>query len=187
MSMESMLSAMRAEMNQDEETLIKSIQEKTNALRGQAWINNQEIVRPAQLEARESTEYFHMGLSKKLLDAAIRGLSHAQAIPVALNITMVLASPVNIKMLDQLLTVAYLRGVQKALELTGQQIVTDSQPQTMPETTGEVCQHCGEVHGPGDEQRHRDQTDALYAAERRISDTQHLAQIFELVKDPWDK
>lgn len=153
MSMDAMLNAMREEMGQAEEKLIKSIRERTATLRGQAWINSQEIAGPAQKEARDSTEYFHMGLSKKILDAATRGMTPAQAMPVAMNITSVLANRVNIEMLDQLLLVAYLRGVQKALELTGQEIVTDSQPETtadqggQPETTGEVCPHCGEVHG----------------------------------------
>lgn len=155
MSTEAMTNAMREELNQIETGLIRSLRNKMNALQNQPWANSQQIAGPAQKEARESTQYFHMGLSRKLLEAAMTGIPTSQAIPIALSLTAVLADRSNIDMLDHLLMVAYLRGVQKALDLTGQQIVTDSTtelPQTtaeqgeQSETTGEVCPHCGEVH-----------------------------------------
>jgi hypothetical protein len=152
MGMDSMLDAMRKEMEESETRMIKSIRDRTSALRGQPWVNNQEIAGPALEEAKDATEYYHMGLSRKILNAVTRGLPTEQFYPVAMNVTAVMADKANIEMLDQLLLIAYLRGVAKALELTGQHIPASSDCQRQSaadeqsEESEEVCPHCGQVH-----------------------------------------
>jgi hypothetical protein len=97
-----------------------------------------------------------MGLSKKILRAATAGLPPEQLIPVAFNVTAVMADRANIEMLDQLLLIAYLRGVAKAMELTGRELPASPKPEQnnseSSEQPEEICPHCGEVHGPETEQ-----------------------------------
>lgn len=153
MSMESTLHAMREEVDRNDEKIVNKIRERTATLKGQSWIDSEEIAGPAQREARDNTEYFIMGLSRKLLNTVTGKMSLDEAMPAAMNITHVLANRVNIEMLDQLFIMAYLRGAQRALELTGQQLVPDKVKPTaaghggQPVTPEEVCPVCGEVHG----------------------------------------
>lgn len=153
MGMADMLSGMREELQRYQDQLVGRIRGRADEIRDFPWLNSTEVAGPAKEEAKEAATYFFMGLSKKLMAAA-------PDLPAAMANTAVLTERSNVVMLDTLLLTAYLRGLAKALELTGQQLTNVTIPEApaaqeqtpdAAEGSEQPCPHCGQVHGAEDE------------------------------------
>lgn len=151
MSMDSVLEVMREELTRIEERLIQGVRDRSESVREMPWFNSKEISGPASAEARDSAAYYILGLNRKLMSAV--GLHES------ISIASVLSDLGVTEMLNSLLLVAYLRGVAKALDLTGQVLldtepagVKAEQPPLAATSSGQpkVCCHCGEVHSQAD-------------------------------------